>query len=139
MRLVHEKLNHALPSLLLSAGWLLPLLGVLHPAFADPMVLLWAAAVVLLFELFSLRRWTSLLSAGIIAAGFLIWLAAFGGISILQDVFIALSLRASGQTAALPLIASPVVTLFSILVPLLACFSFFRGDEVVFRILTRLV
>ena len=105
MALLKRKLNHALPAFFLAAGLLMPLLGVLDPSFADPRMLIPAALVVLLFEVASINKLTAGITAGLFAAGIAAWLLAFGGITIAGDVMIALSLRISGQMAALPLMA----------------------------------
>ena len=123
MALLKRKLNHALPAFFLAAGLLMPLLGVLDPSFADPRMLIPAALVVLLFEVASINKLTAGITAGLFAAGIAAWLLAFGGITVAGDVMIALSLRISGQMAALPLIAGKVKILFAILVPLVACFA----------------
>ena len=123
MKLLQKKLNHALPAFFLAAGLLIPLLGVLDPSFADPALLLRAAAVVVLFEAASLSRVSATVAAGLFLSAVLAWLLGFGGLTVARDIVIALSLRMSGQMAALPLIASEVVWFFSLIVPLLACFA----------------
>ncbi len=123
MKLLRRKLGHALPSLLLSAGLLVPVLGLLDPSFADPVHLLSAALVVLVFELATLNRRIALISLGFGAAAVLFWLFGAGGRLQAQDLMIALSLRLSGQQAALPLIADTAVRVMAVLIPLLACLS----------------
>ena len=56
---VKVRLTHALLSMLLAAGLLLPLLGIMEPSFPSPTVLLWCAGIVLLFELASVNRITA--------------------------------------------------------------------------------
>ena len=53
---LRPRLIHALLSLLLSVGLLFPLLGILDPALPSPVLILWIAVIVLLFELASLHR-----------------------------------------------------------------------------------
>ena len=58
------RLTHALLSLLLAAGLLLPLLGILDPSFPSPLLLLGCAGIILLFELACVNRVGSLVAAG---------------------------------------------------------------------------
>ena len=57
---VKVRLTHALLSMLLAAGILLPLLGIMDPSFLSPAVLLWCAGIILLFELASVKQIVSI-------------------------------------------------------------------------------
>ena len=127
---VKLRLTHALLSLLLSAGLLLPLLGVLEPSFLSPSVLVWCAAVVVLFELSSASRLTALISAGLCLTALLVWLFGLGGLLTVSDVVLAVVLRFSGVRTALPLVASSAVVLLSVLVTLISCFACLRSVSV---------
>ena len=120
---LRQKLNHALSAFLLTAGLLIPLLGILDVSFAQPRLLLGAAAVIVLFEALSWKRMTGIIGASLCLIGVLIWLFLLNGLSVMNDVLIALSLRLSGQTAALPLIQNPVLWIFTLLIPLISCFA----------------
>ena len=121
-KILRRRLSHALPAFLLAAGLVLPLLGVLDPSFVDPRHLLPVLLVVLLFEVAAVNRLTAVLGLSLSVAGLLFWLLANDGITALRDLLLGLSLRLSGQTAALPLIAPTVIGATVILLSLLACF-----------------
>ena len=71
---VRTRLTHALLSMMLAAGLLLPFLGILEPSFLSPSLLFWCAGVVILFELSSFSRITALISAGLSLLALLVWL-----------------------------------------------------------------
>ena len=127
---IRKRLVHALLSALLSAGLLLPLLGILHPPFLSPAVLLGAAAVIVLFELSAVNRTTALVGAGAGIAAVLIWLFAFGGLLTVSDAVLAVALRASGIRTALPLVSDTVIPLITVAVTLLSCFACLRSASV---------
>ena len=68
---VKARLTHALLSMLLAAGLLLPLMGILEPSFLSPSLLLWCTGIIVLFELASLNRVAAVVSAcaGVIGFG----------------------------------------------------------------------
>lgn len=123
MKTLKQKLSHALLAFLLTAGLLIPLLGILDPSFVRPELLLLAALLIVIFEAASLHRLATILtlSLGGLLVGF--WLVARDGLTAISDVLIALSLRLSGQMAALPLIGRQVTGILLVLIPLIACFS----------------
>lgn len=127
---VRTRLTHALLSILLAAGLLFPLLGILDSSFPSPMLLLWCAGIVMLFELSSLSRVTALVSAGICSLLLAVWLFAYGGLIVVSDVVLAVALRFSGIRTALPLVASSAVLLFTVLITLASCFACLRGISV---------
>ena len=124
---LRARLVHALLSFLLSAGLTLPLLGILEPAFLNPSVLLPILITVFLFELAAIRRVTAVVAAVIGCAGLLFWLTAMNGMTVVSDVFRAVSLRITGVRSALPLIAHPAVLLIAILLTLISCFACLRS------------
>lgn len=124
------RLTHALLSVLLSAGLLMPLLGILEPSFLSWLPLVCCAAVVLAFETASVNRITAAVSAVIALLLLLVWLFALGGLLIVSDVALAVALRFSGIRSALPLVASPAVILLSVLVSLAGCFACLRNVSV---------
>ena len=124
------RLIHALFSSLLTAGLLMPLLGILEPSFLSPVLLAWAAGVIMLFELASFNRISALIAAGLSLLLLLIWLFAFNGLLTVSDVVLALSLRLSGIRTALPLVSASAPLLLTVLVTLICCFSCLRGISV---------
>ena len=124
---VRTRLTHAFLSLLLSAGLVLPVLGILEPSFLSPSALIPVLVCVALFELASLKRVTAFIAAAAGCAGLLIWLLAADGITVVSDVARAVSLRISGIDSALPLVASRAVLLISVLLTLVSCFSCLRS------------
>jgi transglutaminase-like putative cysteine protease len=127
---IRKRLVHALLAMLLSAGLLMPLLGILQPSFLSPSVLIGVAAVVLLFELAAINRTTALIGAGVSIAALLVWLFAFGGLLRVSDAVLAIALRAYGIRTALPLAAQTAVPLIVIVVTLLSCLSCLKGASV---------
>ena len=123
---INNRLTHAMLSLLLSAGLLLPLLGVLDPSFLSPAALIPLAVTVLFFELCCLNRMTALTGALVAVGGTLLWLFASDGLTTVTDTALAVALRVSGIRTALPLIASAAVPLIAVLVTLLCCFACLR-------------
>ncbi len=127
---VRTRLIHALLSLLLAAGLLLPLMGILEPSFLSPSLLLWCAGIILLFELVSLHRVAAIISACAGAVILLIWLFAAGGLITVSDVALAVALRFSGIRTALPLVAFQATVLLTVLVTLVSCFACLRSASV---------
>ena len=120
---IKDRAVHFVVSFLLAAGILMPLLGALDPVLASPVVLIWAAGLLLLFGLLSLHNTVSVVSAiGLpLLAG--VWLYATNRIYIIQDVIAAVILRFRGVDTALPLVAEPVVIFLTVLVSVLAHFA----------------
>ena len=82
---LRPRLIHAFLSLLLSVGLLLPLLGILDPALPSPVLIIWIALIILLFELASLKRIISFAAAGAALVLLLFWLFAMGGMLTVSD------------------------------------------------------
>ena len=127
---VRNHLVHALLSLMLSAGLLMPLVGILEPSLLSPDLLLWAAGLVLLFELLSLKRAVAFAAAGVIPVALAVWLFAAGRITVFSDIILAVVLRFRGIHTALPLVDGPAVACLTVLVTLLCCFACLRGVPV---------
>ena len=127
---VRSRLTHALLSLLLAAGLLLPLMGILEPSFLSPSLLFWCAGIIVLFELASLNRVAAVVSACAGGIILLSWLFAMGGLITVSDVALAVALRFSGIRTALPLVAFPATVLLTVLVTLVCCFACLRGASV---------
>ena len=53
---IRDRIIHAFAALLLSAGIIMPLLGILDRSFLDARLLLLCAAIIILFELISFHR-----------------------------------------------------------------------------------
>lgn len=124
---VKARLTHALLSMLLAAGILLPLLGIMDPSFLSPAVLAWYAGVILVFELASVKRAASIVTACAALIALAVWLFALDGLLVVSDFVLAVGLRFTGVRTALPLIASSAVIITAVLVSLAACFACLRG------------
>ena len=127
---VRTRLKHALLSLLLASGLLLPLLGILEPSFLSPALLPGIAVIILLFELASLNRVSALVSSGVGIAALLIWLFGLNGLLTVSDAALAVTLRISGIRTALPLVASSVLPLLTVIISLVSCFACLRGASI---------
>lgn len=127
---LRERLSHALLSLLLAAGIILPLLGILLPGFSPLEILLPVMLTVLLFEAASLRRGLAVGVSLLSLAALLLWLFAGGGITPVTDVFRALLLRIRGVTTALPLVAVSAVRMISVGLTFLCCLACLRSVSV---------
>ena len=116
---LREKATHLTLALLLCAGMLMPVLGVLLPGVSPARPLLIAAALCAALEAASLHRVSSV-AAGIgLPLGAAAWLLAPGHLTRVTDVLTALTLRLQGQKAALPLAAADTVLLVSLACSLL--------------------
>lgn len=127
---VRSRLVHALLSMLLAVGLLLPLLGILDTSLVSPLILLPVAVVILFFELSSINRITRLASFGAAAVLLLLWLFAMGGMLTVSDVVMAVVLRFNGILSAIPLVASPAAIILTILVTLVSCFACLRNASI---------
>ena len=122
-----ERLRHALLSILLSVGLVMPLCGALDESLLSLQLLYFIAGVILVFELASLHR-ISAWSAVILAAGGVgLWIFTGNGARILSDAGIAISLRMQGIMTAVPLAAGPVSELIAVGMTLLCCFAVLRN------------
>ena len=124
---LRPRLIHAFLSLLLSVGLLLPLLGILDPALPSPVLIIWIALIILLFELASLKRIISFAAAGAALVLLLFWLFAMGGMLTVSDAAMAIILRCNNIRTAVPLVASSVTALLTVLTTLLCCFACLRS------------
>ena len=127
---VRVRLVHALLSLLLTAGLLMPLLHFLEPSFLSPTLLIPTCLVILLFEFSCIRRRVAVLSAIICSALLLIWLFALDGLVMVSDAALAVALRFSGIRTALPLAVSSTAVLLTVLVTAVSCFACLRSASV---------
>lgn len=127
---VRSRLVHALLSMLLAVGLLLPLLGILDSALVSPLVLLPVAVVILIFELSSINRITRLAAAGASAVLLLLWLFAMGGMLTVSDVVMAVVLRFNGILSAVPLVSTPAAIILTIVVTLVSCFACLRNASI---------
>ena len=103
-RKIRERAVHALIAILLSAGLIMPLLGIMDPSFSDPGMLILSAAIIIVLEAACLHRVSAFAAAGAGLAGLLIWLAGSGS-RVISDYMTAMALRIQGIREALPLIA----------------------------------
>ena len=122
-----ERLRHALPAFLLSAGLAVPLCGTLDRSLISLRILYTIAGVILAFELVSLHRataWGAFLAA---AAGAALWIFTGNGAQTLSDAGIAITLRVKGIRTAVPLAAEQVSMLIAAGTALLCCFASLRN------------
>ena len=77
-RKIRERAVHALIAFLLSAGLIMPLLGVMSPSFSDPGMLILSAAIIIILEAACLHRVSAIAVTGACLAGLLIWLTGAG-------------------------------------------------------------
>lgn len=124
---LRSRLIHALLSLLLSVGLLMPLLGILDPSLPSPVLILWIAFIILLFELASIKRVISLAAAGAFLVLLLFWLFAMGGMLTVSDAAMAIVLRCNNIRTAIPLVASSVTALLTVVMTLICCFACLRS------------
>lgn len=117
------RLVHALLTILLAAGLLLPLLGILHPSFLSPAVLFPMLLTVMFFELACINRVTVLAALVLSVGSLLLWLFGMGGTSAVSDTALAVALRFSGIGTAMPLAASAAVPVITVLLTLVCCFA----------------
>ena len=127
---LRARLTHALLALMLAAGLLMPLLGILEPSFLSVSVLAGVAAVILLFELAAINRVTSLAAAGTGLVALLVWFFGANGLLTVSDAALAVALRISGVRTALPLVASSAVPILAVVVTLAACFACLRSVSI---------
>ena len=124
---MRSHLVHALLSFLMAVGLLLPLLGILDPALPSPVLIPWIALVIALFELSSFRKSVRFAAAGAALVLLLLWLFAMGGMLIVSDAVMAIVLRCNNIRTAIPLVASSVTALLTILITLVSCLICLRG------------
>lgn len=124
---VRERVTHALLSVLLAAGLVFPLLGILLSPADPASVILPLVLTVLFFELASLNRKLAFGTSILAVAALLAWLFAADGTLVLSDTALAVFHRLRGVTSALPLVRSSAVPLITVLVTLVSCFACKRG------------
>ena len=124
---VRSHLSHALLSILLSAGLVLPLLGILDPSFITPYILWPLLTTVVLFELTTFKRFPAVIASLVGAAALLFIFFSEYGLVAVPDVARAVSLRLNGIKSALPMVADQAVFLITFLMTLISCFACLRS------------
>ena len=124
---LRARASHAFFSVLLAAGLVLPLLGVLLPSVPYSLLVLPLLLTVLFFELACLNRACAAAAVVLAAVGGAVWLFTMNGAAAVADVARALSLRLMGVETALPLVLSPAVILLTILLTLVSCLACVRS------------
>ena len=66
---IRQRLTHALTAMLLTAGVLMPLLGVMERSFLNPRMLIASAVMIILFEIVTIHRISSLIAAALVVPG----------------------------------------------------------------------
>lgn len=120
-RKIRARAVHALIAFLLSAGLIMPLLGVMDPSLSDPRMLFLSAAVIIVLEAACLHRISAIAAAGAGLAGLLIWLTGSGS-RIISDYIMAMTLRLQGIQTALPLIAGDAMRITAVAMTVI-CFA----------------
>ena len=123
---IGERAVHALIAFLLSAGIVLPVLGVLDDSFLSPGILLACAAIILIFEAASLHRIAAFSATGGLIIGLIIWLISAGGAQTMSDFMIAVTLRIRGIRSAVPLIREQAMQITACFLTALCCFACLR-------------
>ena len=120
---IRNSLFHILLALMLAAGIFFPLLSVLFdgPVSFAPFRI--CVPVVIALEAVSLSRKASAASLMVVLCLGLFWLFSGGGLTRLSDVLTAVTLRLSGQTAALPLVKGDTELFFAVAVSVLCWFA----------------
>lgn len=124
---IRMRLTHALLAILLAAGLLMPLLGILDPDMQSATPILWIVAIVLCFELVSFNRISAVITAVVCLLLLAVWLFGMNGLVTLSDVFLAVVLRFNGIRSALPLVASSALAVLTVFLTLVSCFACLRG------------
>ena len=118
---IRARAVHALIAFLLSAGLIMPLLGVMDPSLFDSEMLILSAAVIIVLEAACLHRVSLIAVAGAGLAGLLAWLTGSGS-RIMSDYVMAMTLRMQGIQPALPLIAGEAMRITTIAMTVI-CFT----------------
>ena len=84
-----DRAKHALLALLLSAGLVLPLCGILDASLLSFRLIFICTGVIAAFETVSMHRIFAWAAAVLTAAGALIWILVMGGMSVLSDTGLA--------------------------------------------------
>lgn len=112
---------HALIAFLLSAGLIMPLLGVMAPSLFDSGMLLLSAVIIIGLEAACLHRISVIAAAGAGLAGLLIWLTGSGS-RIMADYMMAMTLRMQGIQSALPMISGQAMRITTVAMTVI-CFA----------------
>ncbi len=121
---IGKRAVHALTAFLLSAGTVLPILGILDLSSLFPKAMMLSAAIIIVLELLSLHRIAVFSGCFGLAISAAIWLFGTGGIRTVSDFMIAVTLRIRGIDTAIPLIAeeaSAIITVILTICSFLAC------------------
>ncbi len=118
-----DRAKHALLALLLSAGLVMPLCGILDASLLSLRLIFICTGVIAAFETVSMHRISAWAAAALTAAGALIWILVMGGMSVLSDAGLAVGLRIQGIMSAVPLAAKPISALTAAGITLLCCFA----------------
>ena len=123
---IGERAVHALISMMLSIGLVIPVLSILDRSLPSLQILLLSASVIIIFELISLHRVAVFSACGALFAGILFWVFGAGGNRIMSDFMIALTLRVRGIETAIPLIEGYAGIIVTIVLTILSCFACLR-------------
>lgn len=114
---------HALTAMLLSAGIIMPILGIMDRSFLSINMLLLCTLIIAVFELVSLHKISAVIAASAAFTGIVIWIITPNGAQIISDVMIAVTLRIRGIDTAFPLIADQTMIVATCLIAVLCSFA----------------
>ena len=115
-----DMMAHGVLTVLFALGVTMPVLGMLGLLGQGWMAVGIVLLLSVLMALCSVNKWTGVGLAAVLVGGGALWLAGMGGAMTVSEVLTGLLLNASGQTAALPVIADKAVMVISVLVTVLS-------------------
>ena len=127
---VRGRVMHALLTMLISVGLLMPLLGILDPSLLTPDVLLWVTSLVIVMEILDIKPLLSFCLVFVAVIALVIWLIASGPIYDIYDAFQAVFWRFRGIDSPVSMLSSCIVIVFTVLITVLCFFSMSREVSV---------
>ena len=127
---VRSHLTHALLSLLLSTGIVMPLLGILEPSFQSNQILLLIAGIIVAGELCNIRSKVAVIAGILLLPALGLYLLATNNLTILADILLAVLWRFRGIDFALPLVSTAAIAGLTAFITLLCFYSCLRHVSV---------
>ena len=118
---IRDNLPHLILAILETAGLLLPLLGLFGLSSSFVSSLLLSAGLLVILELSRLNRGTALAAPIVLTVSFLVWLFMSGGMTVVKDIMLGITLHFNGIPASLILVGAQTAVLLSVV---LACLVF---------------
>ena len=123
---IREHIVHGLVSLLLAAGLLMPILGMMDSTFISFRILALSAGFIILIEISFLHKISAWAVSMTGLAAALIWLLGSNGAEMISDYLLAVTLRIRGIETALPLISEQAGIITGCFVAILSFAASFR-------------